>query len=105
MPVEIGNHTSLQSLSTRMGPYEAFTAIAVMSALAVSVKAIASAVVRFQENRLRFRAQQSTAVTDARLERIEHAIDAIAIEIERVSEAQRFTTRLLNERAGSPVER
>lgn len=43
----------------------------------------------------------------ARLERIEQAVDAIAIEMERVSEGQRFTTKLLAERtggvAGSPV--
>jgi hypothetical protein len=82
-----------------MGPFEAITAVAVMGALALSVKAIASAVVRFQENQLRYKAQQVDAVTSARLERIEHAVDAIAIEIERISEAQRFTTRLLNERA------
>jgi hypothetical protein len=31
----------------------------------------------------------------ARLERIEQAVDAIAIEVERISEGQRFTTRLL----------
>jgi hypothetical protein len=34
-----------------------------------------------------------------RLERMEQAMDAIAIEIERVSEGQRFVTRLLSERA------
>ncbi|HET9011744.1 MAG TPA: hypothetical protein VFN38_08000, partial [Gemmatimonadaceae bacterium] len=34
----------------------------------------------------------------ARLERIEQAVDAIAIEMERVSEGQRFTTKLLAER-------
>jgi hypothetical protein len=34
----------------------------------------------------------------ARLERMEQAIDAIAIEVERISEGQRFTTRLLSER-------
>jgi hypothetical protein len=28
----------------------------------------------------------------ARMERMEHAIDAIAVEIERISEGQRFTT-------------
>jgi tetrahydromethanopterin S-methyltransferase subunit G len=33
-----------------------------------------------------------------RLEHIEHAIDAMAIETERISEAQRFTTKLLSER-------
>jgi hypothetical protein len=35
----------------------------------------------------------------ARLERIEQAVDAIAIEVERISEGQRFTTKLLTERA------
>ena len=33
-----------------------------------------------------------------RLERMEQAIDAMAVEIERIAEAQRFTTRLLAER-------
>ncbi len=41
----------------------------------------------------------------ARLERIEQAVDAIAIEMERVSEGQRFTTKLLSERAGLPASR
>ncbi|MDQ2666584.1 MAG: hypothetical protein M3Z05_11305 [Gemmatimonadota bacterium] len=35
----------------------------------------------------------------SRLERMEQAIDAIAVEMERVSEGQRFTTKLLSERA------
>ena len=38
----------------------------------------------------------------ARLERMEQAIDSIAIEVERISEGQRFTTKLLSER-GSPA--
>jgi hypothetical protein len=39
-----------------------------------------------------------------RLERMEQAIDSIAIEVERVSEGQRFVTRLLSEsRAGAPL--
>lgn len=37
--------------------------------------------------------------SDQRLERVEQAVEAIAIEIERVSEGQRFVTKLLNERA------
>ncbi len=40
-----------------------------------------------------------------RLERIEQAIEAIAVEVERVSEGQRFTTRLLSERAESAGQR
>jgi hypothetical protein len=39
----------------------------------------------------------------ARLERIEQAVDAVAIEVERISEGQRFTTKLLSDRAGEPV--
>ena len=37
----------------------------------------------------------------ARLERMEQAIDSIAVEVERISEGQRFTTKLLTERAPS----
>ena len=37
---------------------------------------------------------------NARLERMEQSIDAIAVEVERISEGQRFTTKLLSEREG-----
>lgn len=40
----------------------------------------------------------ASSETDHRLERIEHAIDAMAVEVERISEGQRFVTRLLSER-------
>lgn len=33
-----------------------------------------------------------------RLEHMEHAIDSIAVEVERISEGQRFTTKLLADR-------
>jgi hypothetical protein len=36
-----------------------------------------------------------------RLERMELAIDSIAVEVERISEGQRFTTKLLSERQQS----
>jgi hypothetical protein len=42
-----------------------------------------------------------SADSSQRLERMEQAMDAIAIEIERVSEGQRFVTRLLSERGGA----
>jgi hypothetical protein len=38
------------------------------------------------------------AEMEQRLARIEHAVDAIAVEVERVSEGQRFTTKVLAER-------
>ena len=42
-------------------------------------------------------------VDDARMARLEQAVESIALEVERISEGQRFTTRLLAERA--PADR
>ena len=44
------------------------------------------------------RVSQLPRIDDNRLQHLEQAVDAIAIEIERISEAQRFTTKLLAER-------
>jgi hypothetical protein len=44
---------------------------------------------------------QIDAATAAQLQRIEHAVEAMAVEIERLSEGQRFTTKLLAGRAES----
>jgi hypothetical protein len=41
----------------------------------------------------------SPADVTARLQRMEQAIDSIAVEVERISEGQRFTTKLLSERS------
>jgi hypothetical protein len=38
---------------------------------------------------------------DTRLERLEQSVDAIAIEVERVAEAQRFVSKLLAERSAA----
>ena len=56
------------------------------------VKAIAAKA----ENESR-RPQIPSEVTN-RLERIEQAVDAIAVEVERISEGQRFTTKLLSDK-------
>jgi hypothetical protein len=44
------------------------------------------------------RLSERPAIDDNRLRHLEQAVDAIAIEIERISEGQRFTTKLLAER-------
>jgi hypothetical protein len=51
--------------------------------------------------------RESGAMADARLSRLEQAVDAIAVEVERISEGQRFTTKLLSEQArqGSKLSR
>ena len=39
----------------------------------------------------------------ARLERMEQALDSIAIEVERISKGQRFTSKLLADRSAVPT--
>lgn len=43
------------------------------------------------------------AEMSTRLERMEQSIDAIAVEVERISEGQRFTTKLLSESTNTPL--
>jgi len=43
--------------------------------------------------------KSGTAILDARLARVEQAVESIAIEMERVSEGQRFVTKLMIDRA------
>jgi hypothetical protein len=50
------------------------------------------------------RTELSDPAVDERLYRIEQAVDAMALEIERMSESQRFTTKILAERLPSSVE-
>jgi hypothetical protein len=47
---------------------------------------------------------QIASAVAARLERIEQSIEAIALEVERISEGQRFTTKLLAERSAAPAQ-
>jgi aspartate 1-decarboxylase len=42
---------------------------------------------------------QGSSLLDERLARVEQTVESIAIEIERVSEGQRFVTKLLSARA------
>jgi hypothetical protein len=59
---------------------------------------IALSAARFMWKRARVPAKPAASADDSRrLERLEQGMDAIAIEIERVSEGQRFVTRLLSE--------
>jgi hypothetical protein len=43
------------------------------------------------------------AALDERLTRIESIVEATALEVERIGEGQRFTTKLLQERGVQPV--
>ena len=47
---------------------------------------------------LKRRPPERATLDENRLQHLEQAVDAIALEIERISEGQRFTTRLLAQR-------
>ncbi|MGH7655233.1 MAG: hypothetical protein ACREN6_11285 [Gemmatimonadaceae bacterium] len=70
---------------------EVLAAICVLAAC-INVFGRASALV-FE--RLRARTPPRPEVGDDRLRHLEQAVDAIAVEVERISEAQRFSAKLL----------
>jgi hypothetical protein len=45
---------------------------------------------------------QIPADVTARLERIERAVESVAVEVERISEGQRFVTKVLSDRGELP---
>ena len=45
----------------------------------------------------------ASARVEAELGELRHAIETMAVEMERISEGQRFTARMLVERAGNPA--
>jgi hypothetical protein len=80
-----------------LSPFLVPISLFVMGGLAIILSPIARAWAR----RMDAEAKHGGVLPEmrARLERIEQAVDAIALEVERISEGQRFTTRLLSERA------
>jgi hypothetical protein len=65
----------------------------------------AATVLSLAKMRMRASQQRSELAdpgVDERLYRIEQAVDAMALEIERMAESQRFTARLLSERLPTP---
>jgi hypothetical protein len=71
--------------------------IPIIAILSAPVIAIGLPIARAFARRIEAQAAQPRVPADVvdRLARMEQAIDAIAVEVERISEAQRFTTRLL----------
>lgn len=77
-------------------PAKVMIAVSLFASVAYSVSAIARAAVAHKKEEVR-QAEAVPSLTEARLARIEQAVDAIALEVERISEGQRFTTKLLSE--------
>lgn len=64
---------------------------------------LARAVGRWLDRRGQRPAAPATSTLEPRLDRMEQAIEAIAIEVERVSEGQRFTNKLMGELRALPA--
>jgi hypothetical protein len=43
--------------------------------------------------------EQQSSLLDARLARVEQAVDAVAVEVERIGESQRFLTKVLTDKS------
>jgi hypothetical protein len=84
---------------SRAGSDDEFIEGAVTSGFSVfAVMAIILVVLRRRwKKQVAPRSPQLVSDTSQRMERLEHGMDAIAIEIERISEGQRFVTKLLSE--------
>ena len=54
---------------------------------------------KHKEKMAALRAPQDHSTIDARLQRVEQAMDAVAVEIERIGESQRFLTKVLTDKS------
>ena len=89
-------------------PAKVIVAVVFFTSVAYSIKAIAQAAVAHRREEAKGERESSPALSEARLARIEQAVEAIALEVERISEGQRFTTKLLSEQsrpAPKPLQR
>jgi len=84
-------------------PAKVVIALSCFASAAYSINAIARAAVAHKREDARLERESVPPLTEARLARIEQAVDAIAVEVERISEGQRFTTRLLSEQSRTPA--
>ncbi len=95
------------SRTDRTGPFSSgqLTAVSIVFTLAVLMPiALSMARAIFKRSTVQKPSPQVLESAD-RIERMEQAIDAIAVEIERISEGQRFVTQTLAKRADAPALR
>jgi mannose/fructose/N-acetylgalactosamine-specific phosphotransferase system component IID len=81
-----------------MDRYTAIVAVTSMILGTVMLGTFVAAFVHLRTRRNQGLDMGAAARIEDRLTRIEQAMDTVAVEVERISEAQRFTTKLLSER-------
>ena len=95
-PAELVSHTEHQNLISEDDGYEEGMFTGGFTVLFFALVALFLSRRRWKRTRVAKPAEVG-GESSQRLERLEHGMDAIAVEIERISEGQRFVTRLLSE--------
>lgn len=80
-------------------PGKVIIALSFFVSAAYSINAIARGAVAMRKQQKLNEGEANSPMGNDRLARLEQAVDAIAVEIERIAEGQRFTTRLLSEQS------
>lgn len=74
-------------------------AVSLFASVAYTVSVIVRATAAHKKEAMRVENEPASSIGDERFARLEQSVDAIALEVERISEGQRFTTKLLSENA------
>ena len=78
-------------------PGKVIVALSAIGSLTYTMRMVVNA--WLAPRREKARLAHAAPLADERMTRLEQAVDAIAFEVERISEGQRFTTRLLSEQS------
>jgi hypothetical protein len=78
-------------------PGKVIVAMSFFASLAYIVRLVTLGAVSYRRQDVG--ASKGLVVDEDRMARLEQAVEAIALEVERISEGQRFTTKLLADRA------
>ena len=79
-------------------PGKIIVALSVIGSLVYTIRMVVNAWLGPRRDKARL-AAGAPQIAEDRMTRLEQAVDAIAFEVERISEGQRFTTRLLSEQS------
>jgi hypothetical protein len=82
-----------------MDPGKVIVALGFFATVTYIVRLVTLGAVSYRRHEVE--ASKGLEVDEDRMARLEQAVEAIALEVERISEGQRFTTKLLAERGST----
>lgn len=88
-----------------MDRYSMIVAVCGQATAVIVIVSILNAVVRYRKaGRVGAVPSEDLKRIETRLATVQEALDTVAVEVERISEGQRFTTKLLAERGEIPAD-